>query len=231
MILDTELEKRTDWQKKIGADIGGVSPDSYGWDQQPDSMRFYVRGSKPYSDWLAALHRPYLPNTGHLTLSYDLMTDAMAPAFGQATEFDTRVTDPLGNDNNFSLQNNYARGGMLQVSGQVTSTVVSGKIVLSGGDWVDTGIQYGIFMPRMWYSIRLHYAFDVVGLTYRTERIDINDERFYLNLPALKAVKSGWSAGAHLQVQQDTNASVPGGFDMYIRGYKGSPQGVCYEWA
>src|SRR5258706_7248325 len=114
-LIDTALEKRTDFQPKVGPGIGGVPPDIYGWIQTPESMKFYTRG-KPYSDWLAANHRPYLPNTGHLALSFDLMTDAMAPAFAQAIEIDTRVTDPSGNDYNHSVQSNYFKGGMLQVS-------------------------------------------------------------------------------------------------------------------
>lgn len=208
MIIDTQLEQRTDWQKKVGADIGGVAPDSYGWMQTAEAMKFYTKG-KAYADWLAACHRPYLPNTGRLTLALELMTDVLAPTAAQAIELDTRIAI-AGNDNNCSFQNNYARGGMLQLSGQ-------------DGNWVDTGVMYGKFTPRQWYAIRLHYGFDVTMLTYRTDRIDINDEVFYPTLPTLKAVKLGWSDGAHLQVQQDIS-STGGGFDMYIRNMR-------YEWS
>lgn len=222
MITDSNLEQRSDWEMKVGPDIGGpkpfIQPDFYSVTVHEDATQYYIRG-KPYTDWLAALHRPFLPNAGHLSLAFELMTDANAFLKAQAIEFDTRVSF-AGMDYNHSFQINYERNGVLQISDQV-NVLADGKV--TGGNWVDTGHLYGKLEPRSWYPVRLHYGFDIAAKTYRTERIDIGDEWFEISLPTLKAAKLGWADGAHCQVQQDLNAA--GGFySIYTRN-------MHYYWA
>jgi len=208
MIQDVDLHLEQGWEKKVGPDIGGpvpfLPPDAYGFVQGTTAMRFDIRG-KAYTDWLAALHRPLLLNTGHLSLMFELMTDLNALTVAQAIEIDTRIS-AAGWNFNHSFQNNYQSGGMLQISGQ-------------DNNWVDTGIKFGKFQPRAWYAIGLHYSFDAVAFNYRTERIQVGDETFDLSLPTLKAQKLGWTDGAHLQVQQDLAASG-GSYSIYTRNMR-----------
>lgn len=213
-IIDNALEKRTDWERKVGPDIGGPTPftppDFYSLTQHEDATQYYVRG-KAWTCWLAANHRPLLPNTGHLTLSLDLLTDPNTLSACQEIEIDTRISIG-GYDFNHSFRNNYLKGGQLQIS--------DGTLPIA--KWADTGVLFGKFDPRKWYSIALRYAFDPVRQTYRTERITIDDEWFDLSLPDLKTQKLGWKDGAHCQVQQDLMGNG-GWYSIYTRN-------MSYEW-
>lgn len=209
MIIDAELEKRADWEKKVGADIGGVSPTSYGWNQWPDCMKFYTSG-KAYSDWLAALHRPVLPNTGNLALSFDLMTDSFAPQCAQAIEFDTRVS-LAGMNYNFSAQVNYALGGVLQLSD-------------AKGNWQDTDFRPGKFLPFVWTPIRMVYQFDTHLQIYATVEVRIGLQRWKSPTKiALAPLPLNWEDSCSLQIQQDLG-STGGAFAIYIRNAQ-------YEWS
>lgn len=219
MITDSNLEQRTDWESHVGPDIGGpidpithkhIPPDFYSLTQHEDSTQLYVRG-KPFTCWLAANHRPLLPNTGHLTLSLDLLTDMNALSVCQEIEIDTRIS-VNGWDFNHSFRNNYLKGGMLQISDGTIPTA----------HWVDTGIMYGRFLPRQWHTIKLTYSFDTVKQTYRTKQIGIGGEWFTLSLPELKGQQLGWKDGAHLQLQQDLN-DKGGWFSIYVRN-------ITYIW-
>lgn len=205
MIIDNQLETRTDWETKVGPDIGGptpfVAPDAYGSRMASGAWQLSIHG-KPWTCWMAAQHRPLLPNTGHLVQSFNVMTDLYAETVAQALEFDCRIS-AAGMDYNHSFQINYSTG-MLQISDQA-------------GKWQNIGIQYGKLYTRRWYAIRLQYAFDTTRLKYHTESIQINDEVFYPALPELSAVKLGWSDGAHIQTQMDLNG-LGGGYSIYVKG-------------
>lgn len=204
-IIDQDIHLLTNWEKHVGADIGGPvpfrPPDSYGWVQHPDWMKFYTKGAA-YTDWLAANHRPLLPNTGQLTLSFDLMTDANAVLQAQAHEFDTRLS-VAGWNYNLSFQLNNQRNGLLQLSGQ-------------DNKWVDTPYSVGRLTPGVIYPISLHYVFDVTAHTYQTREVRIGPERFLFTDAPLTAQQLGWADGAHLQVQLDL-ASAGGSYAIYVR--------------
>lgn len=207
------------WESHVGQDIGGptdpithkfIPPDLYIATLSGDVTQFYIKG-KPFTCWLAANHRPLLPNTGGLTLSLELMTDRNTLDVCQEIEIDTRISSG-GWDFNHSFRINYLRGGILQIS---DGTLPTAK-------WLDTGIVYGKLDPRCWYRLSLDYSFDVIGQTYRTTRITINDEWWDLSQSAWKSQKLGWSDGAHLQVQQDLNGAG-GWFNIYTRN-------MTYTW-
>lgn len=199
MIVDSDLQLRPDWEKHVGPDIGGISPDVSGWDQSnPPYMRFFAQG-KAYSDWLAAIHRPILPNTGNLQLSFDLMVDSLAGTYAQALEFDTRLSI-AGFNYNFSSQVNYAEGGKLQISDVK-------------GNWVDSGAVPGklpILMPIRFLYV---YKFDTIKKTYSTVSVSIAGKKYLIpaRLQNLAAQPLKWDDSCSLQVQLDIGA-LPGAF-------------------
>lgn len=213
-IIDTNLEIISGWEKHVGSDISGqqnpLVPDDYGFIQYPDCMKFWIKG-KPYTQWLAALHRPLLPNTGHLSFSFELMTDSNAPEVAQAIEFDTRVS--VGGLNyNFSSQINYYRGGLLQISG-------------ADGKWIDTNYTPGKLTSKVWHHIRCRYSFDINAHLYQTEEIRIGEdvERYIADPKNMIAPQNmGWKDSCSLQIQQDLGSSG-GAFSIYIRNAR-------YEW-
>lgn len=205
-IIDNDLELRPDWERHVGPDIGGIEPASYGWNVLSAAREFYVKGSA-YSDWLAAVHRPVLPNTGLLTLAFDLMTDSNTPLMAQALEFDTRVS--VGGYNyNFSSQVNYAEGGMLQISDAT-------------GKWMDTGFKPGKFSPDLWYQIRMGYRFNLLSQRYSfaTATIGIKSAVIPVNLQNLPAQLLKWADSVSLQVQLDL-AGSGGGYSIFLKNVR-----------
>lgn len=201
MIIENELQTRPDWEIKVGPDIAGepnpALPTDYGIDQSfPPIMRLYTAGPArsdgKSADWMAALHGPILPNTGNLTLRFDMMVDNNAGAV-QAREFDTRVSI-AGDNYNFSTQINEAAGGKLQISD-------------AKGNWQDTGDVIPPFIPGVWNEFEFAYQFNPVFKTYSTADVTVNGTR-YMIPPALWAIPVTrptplWADSCSIQLQLD----------------------------
>ncbi|MGC2323154.1 MAG: hypothetical protein WA463_11030 [Terriglobales bacterium] len=209
MILDTQLELLP-WESHVGTGIGGVPPTSYGTRQLGLATEFFTSGP-PYADWLAAVHRPVLPNSGGLSLSFILATDSSTPDDAQALEFDTRLS--IGNWNyNFSSQFNYQEGGMWQ-------------IIDRASHWADTGFKPGKFAPGTPYRIRIDYQFSTASRIGSILGIRLNDQRFLVptTMQNLPPTLLNWADSASLQIQLDLNSSG-GAYSIYLRD-------IQYEWS
>jgi hypothetical protein len=194
MITDSQLQSLPDWKKEVGANIGGVSPTNYGFFQLGGLMLLYTEGPK-YADWLAAISRPICPNTGNLSLSFQVMVDADSLTAAQALEFDTKVSIATY-IYNFSSQLNYAEGGMLQISN-------------AQGNWIDTGFKPGKLTPGVWHTFVYVYKFDTGAKTYSIVSVEIDGLIFPIpsSLGNLKAIQSNWADSANFQVQLDLGAN------------------------
>lgn len=213
-INDTYLELLTSWKPPNGdpAQVGGTgTPTSFGYDQSFPTMRFWTQGAK-YNNWLAAIARPILPNTGNLQLSFMVMFDNPLAGEVQAREFDTRVS--ISNWNyNFSSQINMAEGGHLQISNQ------------SGG-WVDTGIVLDL-APEAWHTFVYDYAFNVTTHKYSILSVTVDGIMYLIptTLQNLTATQPSppWEDSCSLQVQLDIG-SAGGGFSQLM-------QNIQYSWS
>jgi hypothetical protein len=216
-IIDSQLESQAGWELHTGSDIGGVTPTSYGTYQAGGIRVFYI-SNPPGANWLAALHRPVVqPNTGKLSLSFDLMVDDNVSLLAQALEFDTRVS-VVGDNYNHSSQLNYAEGGMWQIS--------DGTQLPGTAKWVDTGFRYGKLLPDVWNQLKFEYSFDITKKVYSTVAISVNGVRFLIppNLQNLKPTRPTplWADSCNLQVQLDQN-SGSGEFSTWMRN-------IQYSW-
>lgn len=210
MIVDDQLELSM-WDAHVGPDIGGVEPTSYGWRDHPldpPVREFYVQGPK-YSDWLAACHRPVLPNTGKLGLQFELFVDQNSQSVAQAIEIDTKLAI-AGQMYNFSSQFNYATG-IWQVSDFV-------------GSWVNTPCKFLKFRPSRRYDMAFDYVFDTAKKAYAFVRMSGPDFAFVgPMLPPLLASPTTWKDSCSLQVQQDL-AGNGGAYSIYLRN-------IRYVWS
>ena len=211
MILDTHLELLTSWKPPIvGPSIGGTPPTIYGYDQSFPQMRFYTNGPA-YSDWLAANARPVLPNTGFVTLSFQLMIDGNVANAAQALEFDTRIS--VGGWNyNFSSQINIAAKWQLQISG-------------ADGGWANTGFTVPTLAPSVWHTFSYSYWFNTTTQKYSIISVTI-DGAVYVIPPSLQNLSPqnlGWSDSCSIQVQQDLG-SKGGAFSQLMRN-------IQYAWS
>lgn len=190
MITDSNLQALSGWKKEVGSNIGGVSPTSYGFFQYGSMMVLYTEGPK-YADWLAAISRPICPNTGNLSLSFQVMVDADSLTAAQALEFDTKVSIATY-IYNFSSQINYAEGGTLQISNAL-------------GNWIDTGFKPGKLSAGVWHSFVYQYKFDTTAKAYSIVSVELDGVIFPIpgNLGNLKAGQSNWADSANLQIQLD----------------------------
>lgn len=211
MILDTHIELLTSWKPPIVVGIGGSGPPkSYGYDQSFPEMRFFTNGS-PYNNWLAANARPILPNTGKLSLSFELMIDANVASSAQAIEFDTRLSIS-GLNYNFSSQIDIAAGWQLQISD-------------AAGGWVSTGYNVPKLAPLEYHSFLYQYSFDTTKKLYSTLEIEIDNAPYPIpsTLQNLAPQNLGWADSCSLQVQQDLG-SKGGAFSQLMRN-------IQYAWS
>jgi len=209
MIIDPNLEKIAPWKMLTGPSIGGVTPTSFGMNYLDDATEFYTSGPA-FADWLAAISRPVLPNSGKLSLLFTLRTDANAPNLAQALEFDTRLS--IGGWNyNFSSQFNYAEGGMWQLA--------------LSGHWTDTGFKPGKFTPDVKYPLRIDYAFDTTKQVGSVLGIHVGVKQFAVpaGMQNQPATDLKWADGANLQCQLDL-ASAGGAYSIYLSD-------VEYQWS
>lgn len=206
MIIDDQLELLP-WEAHVGADIGSVSPVTYGWRLTPENVVEFYTTAPSYADWLAAVHRPICPNTGKLTLEFDLATDSFAVTAAQALEFDTRVSI-AGMNYNLSSQFNYNKNGVFQISNQA-------------GSWIDTAWIPGKFNPYQWYTIVYSYSFDTVAKTSSFLSASLDGKVFVVAaaLQNVPATNLGWADSCSLQVQQDL-AAGGGHFAMWLRNIR-----------
>lgn len=213
MILDTELQLTPGWKTHTQADgsnIGGVPPLSYGFLQgipsAPTAMLFHAQGSTVaggYADWEAFIDRPVLPNTGNLSLSFDLTVDGNAAQYAQAIEVDT-ILCVGGFKYNFSQQLSYAADGVIDIA-------------QASGGWVSTGIVLGKLPAFVAHHFLFTYAFNVKTHSYSFVSVTVDGVVYPIPsaLQNLTAQSTTWADGAMLQVQQDLNAQA-GQFSMLI---------------
>lgn len=218
MLKDVLIEQDTNWSTRVGPTIGGVPPTTYGMKLHPlDSpiREFYVK-DPPWANWLAYSERKVLPNTGKLSLLYELFVDSNSLIVTQAIEFDTKLAIG-GFIYNFSSQFNYVTG-QWQASGV--------------GGWKDTGWKFGKFTPGVPYRMQFDYAFDIVKKTYGfmhvkalSDHPDANTGSFtppFTPFQSFTAEATNWTDTCNIQVQQDLNGGG-GAFSIYMRE-------IAYQW-
>ena len=211
MIVDQQIQMQDGWGTHAGGNIGGVAPAIYGVlvspPGNPTARLFYTAGSSlpgGYADVEHYVLRPLLPNTGNLTLSFDLMVDGNAAKNAQAEETDT-ILCVDGYNYNFSVQINVALGGVLQVAN-------------AGGSWVSIGSGPRTLAPHMWHRFVIAYNFDTVKHVGSVMSISIDGVNYAVPPIALRNVPAqlkNWADGALFQVQQDLTAAA-GEFAMLI---------------
>lgn len=194
MITDDGLQTIVGGDLRTGSDIGGTAPVKYGIDQSnPPFARFFTQGG-PFSDWLWAVHRAILPNTGKLKLSFDLTIDSSVLICGQAIEFDTILAFG-GFKYNMSSQINIAAGSIFQISDVY-------------GNWATTGIVSPALVPGIPTRFLYEYGFNFTTKRYGIIAVTIAGQK--RPVPAvmqnLLAQPSTWADSCSLQVQLDLNS-------------------------
>lgn len=212
MIIDSNLQSLPGWgthTQADGSNIGGVPPKSYGFIQSPagspGAMLFYTSGSTVpggYADWEAYLARPILPNKGNLAYSLFLSVDQNAANAAQAIETDV-ILWTGGYKYNFSLQNNYAEGGHIQIAN-------------ASGGWVDTGFNPGKYALDT--EISFEAAFNLATKTGGIRSISLDGQIFTVPAPLnnIAASKTPWPGeGVFVQIQLDLTAAA-GAYSILI---------------
>lgn len=214
MLRDCNLEYQKTWETKTGPDISGtpkpIIPDKTKIDQSNGKYIVLSTQGKAYADWMAALHRPVLPNTGKLSLSFELTLGEEAVDLGGEFEFDTRLA--IGGFNyNFSSQINCTEGWHMQISDVK-------------GLWVDSGMNVGKLAPLIPHNFVYSYVFDITAKKYSFTTISIDGKLFFVpsKLQGLIAGKFDWADSCSLQVQQDIGP-VAGGYSQAMRN-------IHYDW-
>lgn len=195
---DNNLQSLPGWKQHDGGNIGGVPP-KLTLDQQLSPFAIFhtegsqVKGGYPDVDWY--LGRPLQPNTGNLSLSYDLTVDNNG-ANVQARERDVRI-EKDGWDYNFSFQIVDSVGGKLQISGQ-------------GGGWQDIGYSIPALDPSVVHRFACIYSFNFAAHSYSYVGIFIDGVWYPIPARAqnLQAQNLGWTDGAVVQFQQDLTAAA-----------------------
>lgn len=215
MIIDPNLERSSQWKPNTGQSIGGVAPSAYGTVLTPDAACgwrvFYATGiASKYCDWVAALQRPWMTNSGLLTFAYDLIVDVNSLTTLQALETDSKISTPDGWQFNQSVEIDYSTG-ILQVSS-------------ASGAWVNTPFTPGKYVPNIIHHVEIRYQFDTTKHVSSTLSVQIDDELYTIpsSLQNVPAVKKGWAPGPLAQVQQDINPTG-GSTAMFMRGME-------YRW-
>jgi hypothetical protein len=192
------------WKSKTGANIGGVSPSSFGMEQGvvlglPLASLLYIQNSATnpgYADWLAGGVFP-LPEscTGHLQMGVLFCVDADSLAHAQAVEVDTKITDANKVTYDGSLQFDYGQSAALMY-----------VQIDRNSKWVNTGIILPKFAPGVVHSILVEYEFNTVLKTSSVVSITIDGVLYPIqqtmwNIPGSSM---GWAANEILpQLQMD----------------------------
>lgn len=196
MITDANLELSKTWDKQVGKLVSGddhpVIPDTYGFDASiANYMRFFAQG-KAYATWMAFNKRPVLPNTGNLSLSFELMLDSTT-AGAQALEFDLRLAIG-GYDYNFSNQINQVESGQLQIASP-------------DGKWLDTGliIGNGKLAYNVPHQFRFNFVFDTKTKKKSTVSVVVDNRAYSIptKLQNMSVGQFNWEDTCILQIQQD----------------------------
>src|SRR6185312_567116 len=205
------LHLRTDWQKRVGANIGGKVPTLYTWKQVPNPVPPANTAPNPvleldiaggaFSDWLAFLSTACTIPQGKLkcVLKFSILCDQNTPKAVQAIETDSKIIakSPDGSVNMYDLsfQDFYAEGGMLQ-------------LWKAGGGWFDSGIVIPPFTPMQWRSVEIEYSLDTVGKQYQYSAYTLDGVRHDLSSsPIRTAQPTSWGGGWDIQLQDDINGS------------------------
>jgi hypothetical protein len=129
-----------------GTSIAPNPPDSAEAIVEPDGVRFYIAGSKPWSACCWKSARPLLPPGGPLTvtLAWEEMLDD-SPSLN-SRELDLMVSDDKGNVYNGSEHLLIATGGV--------------EIVNAAGTWIATPFVPGVPAPDVWTAYSVTMAID-----------------------------------------------------------------------
>lgn len=169
-IEDRKLHKLTTWKAQISQAINaGPAPTNYGSISLPKCRAFSIAGP-PWSGYLNSISRPICPNSGLVTLAYDIKIDEACYDLCNIIETDSRISIG-GNNYNGSLQNNFSEGGMIQVNGFDKN----GKDI-----WIDTGFKPGKYVPGVWYPVNICYRFSTILKTMSIISCRIGNQFFVL---------------------------------------------------
>jgi hypothetical protein len=200
MIKDCNLELSTQWRTNVGAGIGGVAPTDYQYEPLPSPlgswMEFYTNGPA-YSDVLFGLTRPIMPNTGILSLQFDLVVSPESLTVAQALEFDVVLIGPDLFKYLFGMQIAYIGGGVLQISNPA-------------GAWQGTNITTGKLSLETVHHVQCLYSFDFATHAYTFLAVSIDDQAYTIpaGVGSMTAALSNWAPNiAIVQVQLDIGAS------------------------
>lgn len=216
MIID-QLFQTNPWSTHLpndGSNIGGTMPENTALIPRPasapDGILLYIKGG-PYASFEAYQMRPVLPHNGGLQLLFSLQPDLNAATSAQAIEVDTILTVG-GWTYNLSMQINYEEEGMIQVADAT-------------GKWVDTGVKIGLLDPATVTRFSVLYEFDEAKHTSAVRHVMVGPTVHDIPeaLQNIPAVQKGWTDGAIMQVQLDTNARG-GEFSVSV-------DGCSYVWS
>ena len=177
----------------------------------------YLIASQPNGGALWKINRPYLPNTGKLSLSFNWILSTEALLYGRCFEFDTRPTDQAGwtypCDFQFILQSN-------ALYMYVATGVAAGKI-----QWQSTGSSLPLPAAGMWTWIGIDYALDTVK--HVCSILEVSNGSLKIPIPAnlqnQPAVQIGWQAGTVTLQKQLVNGPAAGAFSDGMKN-------IQYAW-
>lgn len=220
-VFDNKLEYSLQWGTRIGPSIGGtVLPKSF-LITPPSPLCPWMQVAinslgGGYTSGMAALFRPLMPNTGLLSLEFDILTDKNALTVLEALEWGLKLSLPSGYIYDGSVELNYQQKGLLMVYGVAPNPV-----------WASTGVTPGRLSPNVPHCIRTDYKFDDVKHTMSTLAVTIDGVAY--PIPASLQNVSGvvptdgsgkfapWPVGVYNQTPQLDVVAAGGQCSVYLR--------------
>lgn len=208
------------WKIQTGADIGGVAPAKYSFQQgmpfQPNAALLSVVGiAGKYCDWLAGGKSfPIVNCAQNYLLNHRFMVDVNFATAAQARELDTKFVGP-----NSEIYNGSTQMSLSAEKGKMHFQIdKASKDGVSGGGWVDTGIVLPLFTPGVEHEEQIQYSIDFTKKTYSVEAYELDGVTYTVPdsfngvpLQNLPATKSNWTPNIILpQLQQDVNPTGGG---------------------
>lgn len=192
MIIDENIERAGatyEWSEAINV----VKPDSFIPQLAADGLHTYIAGPA-YAGALGKVSlgpERILPNTGKVTLVLAICPDHSLIERGQAIEHDLRITIG-GLTYLFDMQNNLAKGGMLQIG--------------TGSAWLDANVKLGIPASDQWTTYRYAWAMDTNAKVSEPISAQVDGApAMMVPVGAQPAQSLGWGDGVVFQNQRCLN--------------------------
>jgi hypothetical protein len=202
------LPTNTSWIGQTGLNIAPAAPAAYSIVPVPSKMAAWLLSTigssdpakKAYPGVLfcpgangVAIPRPILPNTGNLTMGFDLWIDQATLTAGNSIETDVLIVQ---NGLKFAMPAQRLTNGQLQVGG-----------------WTNVGSPLGALTPYNRYRIAWTYSFSLTAKTCSILFYECNGA-FTAIESTFPATPCDWAEGAYMQFQM---GSLPAGLPWNIR--------------